>query len=522
MAVVQISKIQIRRGQKNSSTGVPQLSSAELAWALDTQELYIGNGSVDEGAPYVGNTKILTEHDNILELASSYKFSSDDPSITLSTARPLLDKIDEIAVSVKDFGAVGDGSTDNVNAFQNALTQLFRNTDTNYRKVLTVPNGEYLFLGGLEIPSNAIIRGETQTGSVLRIDTNNITFITSTGDKVASFNSTNRPENIEIGNLTITRSSGQLVLTGSKGVHLDGVRFNGEYSLGAPVTVSTAGSALFWSNDIAGIAVDNLTISNCTFQGNEVGIKVNQTVIADSRVNINSTKFIVNDTAMSITGIQGQGNYWQIKDSKFEEIANQAFVANNGIGTKFQRCDFKNCGNGTNTAASPISDIISFGESKDNVVLECITDRQQAAGVVQSELINSISEVSGSDYAQFINRNSSEIYLTDSFRPVTVVSALNNFIKINYVLRLGDHIRTGVIDLTIGDDKSKISFVDNFKYSDNGTSSPGGVLMTNFEFKVELRDNDTDSGVETVVIFYKNPISTGALGNISFDVSYGV
>jgi hypothetical protein len=46
--------------------------------------------------------------------------------------------------------------------------------------------------------------------------------------------------------------------------------------------------------------------------------------------------------------------------------------------------------------------------------------------------------------------------------------------------------------------------------------------MTNFEFKTELRDNDSDSGIETVVIFYKNPISTGALGNISFDVSYGV
>ena len=96
MAVVQISKIQIRRGQKNSSSGVPQLSSAELAWAVDTQELYIGNGSVQEGAPYVGNTKVITEHDNILELANSYRFSSDDPAITLSQPRTLLGKVDEI------------------------------------------------------------------------------------------------------------------------------------------------------------------------------------------------------------------------------------------------------------------------------------------------------------------------------------------------------------------------------------------------------------------------------------------
>ena len=65
MAVIQISKIQVRRGQKNSGIGVPQLSSAEFAWAVDSQELFIGNGSVAEGAPAVGNTKILTEHDNI-------------------------------------------------------------------------------------------------------------------------------------------------------------------------------------------------------------------------------------------------------------------------------------------------------------------------------------------------------------------------------------------------------------------------------------------------------------------------
>ena len=46
--------------------------------------------------------------------------------------------------------------------------------------------------------------------------------------------------------------------------------------------------------------------------------------------------------------------------------------------------------------------------------------------------------------------------------------------------------------------------------------------MSNFQFDVELRDNDTDSGVETIVLYYKNPLTTGQTGNISFDVSYGV
>jgi hypothetical protein len=133
MAVVQISKIQVRRGLKNSGIGVPQLSSAEFAWAVDSQELFIGNGSVTEGAPYVGNTKVLTEHDNILELAASYRFAEQDPSITESVARSLQTKLDEY-VSVLDFGAVPDGSTDCTAAFQNALTELFRNTTPEFKK----------------------------------------------------------------------------------------------------------------------------------------------------------------------------------------------------------------------------------------------------------------------------------------------------------------------------------------------------------------------------------------------------
>ena len=63
MAITSISRIQHRRGRANSGTGLPQLASGEIGWAIDTQELYIGNGAVSEGAPYVGNTRILTQHD---------------------------------------------------------------------------------------------------------------------------------------------------------------------------------------------------------------------------------------------------------------------------------------------------------------------------------------------------------------------------------------------------------------------------------------------------------------------------
>jgi hypothetical protein len=66
MAVTQISKIQIRRGLQEN---LPQLSSAELGWSIDEQRLFIGNGTLAEGAPAVGMTEILTSQTIYSELA---------------------------------------------------------------------------------------------------------------------------------------------------------------------------------------------------------------------------------------------------------------------------------------------------------------------------------------------------------------------------------------------------------------------------------------------------------------------
>lgn len=62
MAIVQISQIKHRSGLNSD---LPQLASAELGWSVDTRQLYIGNGTLAEGAPEIGNTEILTEYSNL-------------------------------------------------------------------------------------------------------------------------------------------------------------------------------------------------------------------------------------------------------------------------------------------------------------------------------------------------------------------------------------------------------------------------------------------------------------------------
>ena len=57
MAINVISRIQVRSG---NAEDLPLLAKGELGWSVDTQQLFIGNGTYADGAPTLGNTQILT------------------------------------------------------------------------------------------------------------------------------------------------------------------------------------------------------------------------------------------------------------------------------------------------------------------------------------------------------------------------------------------------------------------------------------------------------------------------------
>jgi len=165
MAVVQISKIQVRRGKKNT-TGMPQLASGELAWAIDTQELYIGNGAVGEGAPAVGNTKVLTENDNIIDLLNQYSYKPTDTTLSTGlpgpTDRSLQARLDEGSVNAASFGISGSNvAIDQTALIQNAIWSLYDPgaSPTTNRVSLEFDPGTYRITGTLYIPSNVSLVG---------------------------------------------------------------------------------------------------------------------------------------------------------------------------------------------------------------------------------------------------------------------------------------------------------------------------------------------------------------------------
>ena len=92
MAIVQISQITNRKGLAEN---LPQLAGAELGWSTDTRQLWIGNGTLADGAPVIGNTEILTEFSEIPVPAPTVVTLADDTAVpatafTLSTAAAIL------------------------------------------------------------------------------------------------------------------------------------------------------------------------------------------------------------------------------------------------------------------------------------------------------------------------------------------------------------------------------------------------------------------------------------------------
>lgn len=536
MSVIQISKIQVRRGRKLSDIGVPQLSSAEFAWAVDTQELFIGNGSIAEGAPYVGNTKILTEHDNILELANSYRFGSNNLSIINSQTRPLQDKLDE-TVSILDFGAVPDGVTDCLAAFELAFSTLYGpGIADKYRKILLIPNGVYTFSGNLKIPSKALIRGETKEKSILNIAGNNILFTTTEGLEVVDFTSTNRPSNVEISNLTIQQTTGEVVITGVGDSVFSDIKFIGTYEIGdLQAPLSNQPASVSWEDDDDGTKVTNFYFKDCQFLSTSLAVKavreildINNPPNFDTFVNFENCKFFVCGTAIAIIGIPDQGNKWQIRDCEFEEIANQAFIATAGRGTVIERSRFINCGNGATLPQTPVTSIISFGDSIGNSVISCSSNRSSAFNDTQISLSQpGIVEVENSSRTSLIDINYNTIYRAESPEPLAVFSAFNRYTYIDYSLNLGEHTRSGRLVIMVNDSRTDVSITDNFTYSSPLVTSTGGIYMSNFIFYATLRDNFEASAFDTVVLSYENrqsdsPPLPSLGGTITYTVSYGV
>ena len=253
MPIVQISRIQHRRGK---ATDLPQLAAGELGWSVDTQRLYIGNGTVADGAPAVGNTEIVTSGSPSFSGALSYVYKGylgdATPIVTGASGdftRTLQATLDD-HVSVKAFGAKGDNSTADVLAIQRALDELYSDTDqddTRARRVLFFPAGTYRINASLKIPPYAHLVGEGPDKTVIRNSGSNAVAVTMDDDgqvygSIGNGGATT-PTQIQIEGITLKNTVAHpgMSIDNATKVYFNNCKFEGSYAQGGTDSSNSKG-----------------------------------------------------------------------------------------------------------------------------------------------------------------------------------------------------------------------------------------------------------------------------------------
>lgn len=174
MAIVQVSRITQRKGLQEDLPS--PLAGAEMGWAVDQRRLFIGNGTLAEGAPVVGNTEILTEFSDLLAYSTAYTYLGEAAGYTVQTGattgspvtQSLQSRLDSYAI-ITDFGATGDGSTDVTTTINLALNQLYCvQSNPQVRRSLFFPAGVYIVSDTIDIPSYAKLYGEGANSTIIK------------------------------------------------------------------------------------------------------------------------------------------------------------------------------------------------------------------------------------------------------------------------------------------------------------------------------------------------------------------
>jgi hypothetical protein len=271
MPIVQISRIQHRRGKR---TDLPQLAAGELGWVVDEQRLFIGNGTVADGAPAVGNTEIVTSGSSAFTTALNHTYQGylgASTPITTSLARTLGQRLDEY-VSVKDFGAKGDDSTADVTAIQNAIDEIYTDTDkddTRSRRILFFPAGTYRINAALKIPPYAHLVGEGPDKTIIRNSGNNAVMVMQDDEGNVGINignsSATTPTQVQISNMTLrnTVAYGGVSLDRVTKAYFNNVKFQGSYASGGADASTSKGVTVAHSTAV--YTTTNIVFSQCQF-----------------------------------------------------------------------------------------------------------------------------------------------------------------------------------------------------------------------------------------------------------------
>jgi len=499
MAIVQVSRITNRKGLAEN---LPQLAGAELGWAIDERRLYIGNGTLQDGAPVIGNTEILTEFTDLLLVGGAYTYKGEAAGYTVQTgATPgspvslnLQQWLDQFA-SVLDFGAVGDGVTDDTEAINRALYQLYcRESNPQIRRSLFFPAGRYLVTESIVIPPYAMLYGEGINSSVIVLDTSSPT--SSLSEYVARFGDSLQQTGVNIGNngatppidISISNMGFEslelvdvfLVEDATQCTFMD-VSFKGPL-VEIDLVDALDSIACVHFESTPSLVCNNITFRRCTFGGTtwafQTPNQVSGCLVTESTFNTHYQGISLGDPAP----VNGGPTGFRILGNIFDNIyAEGIIIAANTVMNASGYNMFYDVGNHFNGTTAPASAVINFVGTNNVSIGDMFQRTTVYSGTYPRININDGINIAFDGAAQ--TQQGTYVRETGTFATVannainqvifTFFASAIKAVQINYTIVRDTAIRTGVFTIVAGTDNAGTGLASNdtgFENSSTGVT----------------------------------------------------
>jgi len=519
MAVVSISRIQVRRGALSQNGGtMPQLAGGEFGWAVDTQQLYIGNGSTSEGAPAVGNTRLLTEGENILSLAGQYTYREDEVD-TGEVARTIADRLDD-RVSVRAFGVFPETSpAKQTQQLQIAVYELFLKGNTIIdtggainnanAPVLHIEPGRFTITQTIFVPPYTTIVGAGKDKTVLTKNGNFPMFqtISSESQYLNSLASAipvvdptansvaNQARKIRFEHLSLeaddSASSDRsylLSLNNCRDSIFSNVRFKyTPTSISAPSrAVNEVGIEFVSKSDV--VCTANNTFLDCEFVGLDEAVYCNYYATDNifDRCNFDNLQRGIVLGENLAPGQTGPKNN-VITRSTFDEIEQQAFLVPQGTGNRSESNIYGH--NVGGASATPLYPIVSYGE-RGNISVDDTFERTYNLAMDTANTPNTIyyPEVDGPVFYTNGGYQSTPIAAGAFERTAFRLPAdKTRFFTVEYFYTSSsrDFTRSGLIEVMVNRSSNVVDFTDNYEVTGDIAN-----FADNLRFRAELQYDD--------------------------------
>jgi len=486
LAIVQISQITNRKGL---NVDLPQLAGAEFGWSTDTRQLYIGNGTLEDGAPVIGNTEILTQFSDILNFTNTYTYKGEAAGYTVETGPTagtpvtlsLQQWLDQFA-SVLDFGAVGDGVTDDTAAINRALYQLYcREINPQIRRSLFFPAGVYRVTGSINIPPYATLWGEGNDNSLIVMDDGVADYVARTADSLQNIGvnigdaGATTPQYVTITNMGFTHSDPTqdvFLIQDATNCRFQNVGFRGT-STTADLESDANGSIGVSFASTSSLVCEQITLDGCVFSGLVWGINTNQqtkaVTVSTSRFDTLYRGVVLGTAATTNGGPTGTRIVGNLFDNIYAEgiiFGNNLDLAINASGHNI----FYDVGNHfTGSTGTPATSIISI-QSNNNVSISDLFERTDAFATTYPRVnLNntvSIATTNGSELAMgtYTRESGQQDTLTDddSGTVFTISADVVKAVMVTYTITRGTAYRTGTIMIATNGSTANLTWSDDF------------------------------------------------------------